>query len=66
MLATILFVVVIVVFLAGLGRSTMPRSERLPWMRWSARDLLGNVLLGVRWLLELDDRHPRRNTPFHR
>ncbi len=46
----------------------MPRAERLPLVRWSLRDLLGNVLAGGRRLVELHQRDPmapQKRTPFH-
>ena len=46
----------------------MPRAERLPWVRWSLRDLLGNVVGGGRRLVELHQRDPmtpQKRTPFH-
>jgi hypothetical protein len=69
MLASLCFVVLLVVFYAALGRSATPPAERLPWTRWTAKDLLGNVVAGVRRLIELHERDPltpHRRTPFHR
>lgn len=68
MFLTICLVISFVAFLAALGRSVTPRAERLAWSRWTARDLLGNVVLGGRRLIELDERNPmtrHRRTPFH-
>ena len=68
MLATLCFALVVLTFLAALGRSAMPRAERLPWARWSLRDLLGNVIAGGRRLVELHQRDPmtpQKRTPFH-
>ena len=59
MLLTLCFVAVLVAFFAALGRSSVPRAERVPWTRWTARDLLANVVLGGRMLLQLDQRNPR-------
>jgi len=67
-LPTICLVLGVLAFFAALGRSDMPRSERLPWTRWSARDVLGNAAAGVRRLTELhehDPLTPQRRTPFH-
>ncbi len=69
MLPTMMFVVVLLVFFAALGRSAMPPAERRPVTRWSTRDLLGNALAGCRRLAQLHQRNPmtpHRRTPFHR
>lgn len=58
MLATICFITLVVVFYAALGRNAMPRAERRPWTRWTVRDLLGNVIAGVRRLIQLHERDP--------
>jgi hypothetical protein len=58
MLPTICFVALLLAFFAAFGRATTPRAERLPWTRWTARDLLANVVLGGRRLLELHERNP--------
>ncbi len=58
MFATICYIALVVAVFAALGRGTMPKSERVPLTRWTARDLFGNALLGVRRLLELDARNP--------
>lgn len=68
MILTICVAVVYVTFFAALGRSATPRHERLPWTRWTLRDLCGNVALGFRRLNELSERNamgPRQRTPFH-
>lgn len=68
MFPTICLVGVLLAFFAALGRSAMPRAERLPWTRWSTRDLLGNAVAGMRRLTELHRRDPltpQRRTPFH-
>jgi hypothetical protein len=67
-LPTIMFVVALLAVFAALGRSAMPRAERVPVTRWSARDLLGNALAGARRLAQLHERNPmtpQRRTPFH-
>jgi hypothetical protein len=64
MLPTVCFVALLVAFFAALGRSTTPRAERVPWTRWTVRDLLANVVLGGRRLLELHERNPM-TTPTH-
>lgn len=69
MFATLLFLCLVVWFFAALGRGATPHAERLPWTRWTARDLLANVVLGGRRLLELNDRNPmtpHKRTSFHR
>lgn len=69
MVPTICLAVLVLVFLAALGRSAMPRAERLPLARWSTSDLLGNVVAGSRRLVQLHQRNPmtpQRRTPFHR
>jgi hypothetical protein len=66
---TAFLVVVVVAVFAALGRSAMPRAERLPWTRWSTRDVLGNAAAGARRLSQLHQRNPmtpQRRTPFHR
>lgn len=68
MLPTICLAVASVAFLAALGRSAIPRAERLPWTRWTAKDLIGNVVLGCRRFVELNQRNPmtpHKRTPFH-
>ena len=68
MYATLAFVIAVVWLFAALGRGSTPPAERVPWTRWTPRDLLANVLRGGRRLLELDERSPRasrRRTPFH-
>lgn len=67
-LPTLLIVVALVAFFAALGRSAVPRAERLPWSRWSAKDLIGNVMLGVRRFSQLNERNPmtpHKRTPLH-
>lgn len=69
MVATICLALAFLAYLAALGRSAMPRTERLPVTRWTARDLLGNVVVGGRRLIELHERNPmtpHRRTPLHR
>lgn len=68
MLATFCLVIAVVWLFAALGRGATPHGERLPWTRWTPRDLLANVVLGGRRLLELNERNPmtpHRRTPFH-
>lgn len=60
MLGTIVFTVLLVTFLAALGRGATPRAERLPWTGWGARDLIANVVLGARRLVQLHERDPLR------
>lgn len=64
MFATILFVAVLVAFMAALGRAATPRHERIPWTSWTARDLGANVLLGIRRFAEFSAAAgSRRSTP---
>lgn len=68
MFATVCYVIVVLTFFAALGRSAIPRAERIPWVRWSLRDLLANVVAGARLLVDLHERDPltpQRRTPFH-
>ncbi len=67
-LPTILIVVALVASLAAFGRSTVPRAERLPWTRWTAKDLIANVVVGCRRFIELNERNRRRppGSHFHR
>lgn len=68
MIATALYIVLVLAFFAFLGRGTTPPAERLPWTRWTARDVLGNAALGCRRLVELHERDPlspHRRTPLH-
>lgn len=68
MFATLCFVLAVVWFFAALGRGATPRAERLPWTRWGARDLLANVVIGLRRLVQLSERNPmtpHKRTYFH-
>ncbi|WP_299442288.1 hypothetical protein [uncultured Phycicoccus sp.] len=68
MFATVCFVALVVWLFAALGRGATPPAERLPWTRWTARDLLGNAVLGGLRLLQLSDRNPmtpHKRTAFH-
>lgn len=58
-MATLLFLLLLTVFLAALGRSAIPRTERLPWWSWTVRDLTANVVRGEQVLVELDQRRRR-------
>lgn len=58
MLSTVCLLTAVVVWLAALGRSATPRHERLPWTRWTIKDLIGNTILGARRLAELQERNP--------
>jgi len=58
MFESIALVVLMVAWLAALGRSATPRAERLPWRSWTVSDLAGNVWLGARRLAELQERNP--------
>lgn len=55
-MSTLLFLLILTVFLAALGRSVTPRAERLPWLTWTARDLVTNVARGVRVLCQPNER----------
>lgn len=55
-MATLLFLLLLTLFLGALGRSATPRTERLPWWTWTLRDLTANVVRGGRVLVELNQR----------
>lgn len=59
MLPTIVFIVLLVSFFAALGRGATPKAERLPWTGWGAKDLIANVVIGARRLVQLHQRDPR-------
>lgn len=59
-MATLLFLAVVVIFFAVLGRSATPPLERLPWTRWTLSDLLRNAAVGLRCLDELHRRQQHR------
>lgn len=68
-----LFIMLLVVFLAALGRSAIPKGERVPWRTWTLRDLAVNVVRGGRVLLEgnewqrqLWDTYLNELQPWHR
>lgn len=66
MIATI-FIVVIAVYLAALGRSASPRAERVPWTTWSTAALIRNVIQGARRFADLQKRNsmtPHRAPPL--
>lgn len=68
MFPTLCFVLAVVWFFAALGRGATPKAERLPWTRRTPQDLLPNVVLGGRRLLELSERNPmtpHKRTAFH-
>lgn len=44
------------VWLAALGRSTMPRAERLPISEWGWREVVANVAIGYRQLVAVHER----------
>lgn len=50
---TILFLSLLLLHLAALGRSTSPPAERLPWRNWTMRDLLCNALRGAQFMLAI-------------
>lgn len=50
---TILFLSLLLLHLAALGRSTIPPAERLPWRTWTMRDLSANTLRGVQFMLNI-------------
>lgn len=70
MTATVLFLALLVVVLAALGRASTPPAERLPWFDWIVRDLFADVVAGLRavsagssrrqalWEAMLDDLQP--------
>lgn len=56
----LVLLVLVVVFLAALGRHAVPRRERVPVWRWGFGDLAANVALGVRAFVALSVRHSER------
>lgn len=44
------------VWLAALGRQSMPRAERLPVSQWGWREVIANVAIGYRQLVALHER----------
>lgn len=56
-MATLLFLLILTVVIAALGRSAIPGDERLPLPRWTLRDLAANVVRGGR---VLGQRHQRQ------
>lgn len=57
MIPLLLFVVLVVAFLAALGRNGVPRAERIPVWSWGFRDLAANLALGARVMGSLSARH---------
>lgn len=60
---SLLLPLVLAAFLAALGRSAVPHSERLPWRTWTLQDLAANVVHGGRVLIDL---HQRRDQVWDR
>ncbi|PPK92274.1 hypothetical protein CLV92_11520 [Kineococcus xinjiangensis] len=50
-MATVVYLTLLALFLAALGRSAIPRRERLPLLERSAADLVADVARGARSLL---------------
>lgn len=72
-MATLLLLLLLTAFFAALGRSAIPRDERLPWWTWTLRDLTANVVRGIRVLADVGerqrwlwDRYLDESQPWHR
>ncbi|WP_380164728.1 hypothetical protein [Jannaschia sp. R86511] len=59
-MATLLFLLILTVFLVALGRDAAPPVERLLLPGWAWQDLAATVLLGVWLLTHLDTREHRQ------
>ncbi len=58
-LGPLVYVAAVVVVVAALGRSVVPRAERLPVRAWGWRDLIGNTVTGLRVLARLGEAKDR-------
>lgn len=57
MAATLLYLLILTVILAAIGRGAIPCAERLPLRAWRGPDLLANIVRGVRVLGMLNEGH---------
>lgn len=55
-MATLSLVILLVVFFVTLGRSGVPRDDRLPWAAMNLRDVVLAVVAGCRVLHHVHDR----------
>lgn len=55
-LTAVLVLALVGVWLAALGRSTMPRAERLPVGEWRVPEVLANIAIGYRQLVAVHER----------
>ena len=60
MVGFLVFLVLLLAFFAILGRSSMPRIERVPLLSWGFRDLAANLVLGVRVFIVMSRRYAER------
>lgn len=56
-MATILLLTMVTVFYTALGRTTVPRDQRIPWMAMTLRDVATAVVAGFH---ELNRLHAQR------
>lgn len=56
---TLLFLLILTLILAALGRAAIPRAERVPLRAWRWPDLLANIARGGRVLWTLHEGHCR-------
>lgn len=66
MMSSLLFLSLLALVLALIGRARMPARERIPLRAWTARDLVANVRLGVLALLEVGRIHARHQELLRR
>jgi len=58
MIGNACLLVAVCVWLAAMGRGSIPKEERLPLRSWSSSDLARNIILGARHLARLHQRNP--------
>lgn len=54
-MSLLVFLLLLTVFLATLGRSAIPQAERPPWHIWTWRDVVANVARGARVLSKANE-----------